>query len=83
MIFPERNIIQKKGETYVLLCEGVLLSLLPADASEYEKKEDGKWHKVGMACNSDPNCQTPAEECKHYKIAPEVVPVDQLRETKL
>ena len=50
---------------------------------EHEKKEDGKWHKVGMACNSDPNCQTPAEECKHYKIAPEVVPVDQLRETRL
>ncbi|MGN0514391.1 MAG: hypothetical protein ACI4GD_08930 [Lachnospiraceae bacterium] len=50
---------------------------------EYKKKEDGQWHKVGMACNSDPNCQTPVEECKHYKIAPEVVPVDQLRETRL
>lgn len=73
---------RKERETMYYYVQAFCAPYLRFMPVQYEKK-DGEWHKVGMACDNITECKVPLEECKHFKLAPEIVTVDQLRETKL
>lgn len=50
---------------------------------KYDKKDDGEFHKVGMACDHVAMCGVSLEDCKHFQIAPEIVPEDKLYQKKI
>ena len=47
----------------------------------YEKHDDGKYYKSGMACTYKTGCDL--SKCKHYLAAPETVPSNILRDSIL
>lgn len=47
---------------------------------KYEKGDDELWHKTRMACSNVDTCK---KECRHFKIAPDVVTVDKLRDKRI
>lgn len=50
---------------------------------KYEKQTDGKWRKIGMACNNAQSCGKSLNECEHFRIAPEIITTENLRDKKI
>ena len=50
---------------------------------EYQKQDDGQYHKVRMACHNADSCDINLKECRHFQVAPETLPKERLREKKI
>lgn len=48
----------------------------------YEKQDDGRWHKIEMACSNFENCKNKLE-CNHFKAAPETIEEKHLHKNKI
>lgn len=50
---------------------------------QYEKQDDGQFHKVGMACTNSGKCGVSLSECKHFVAATETLEKEVLYENKI